>query len=142
MSLNLTVKEKDVSITHFDTDTIVISIAQENAVIELTGNTMLKTTGDFHILSDGEMSFASKNGMYLDTIDSKLHLNSRKSKILKDTNEAKNHMTKIYFDQTKKLLEKSREKSETIEQLFDKMNKRIEELEKRTVSLVRFGGLR
>ena len=69
----------------------LISITIKNdmsMVVDLNNDIMLKTKGDFHILSEGEMSFASKNNIHLDSVGSNLYLNSRQSSVLKDEPES------------------------------------------------------
>jgi len=86
--LVLSVKPEDVEIIE-ENGIMTITIKNDmSMVVEMTKDMMLKTQGDFHILSEGEMSFASKNNVHIDSVGSNLYLNSRRSNILKDEPES------------------------------------------------------
>jgi len=73
----------------FDEENVSISLGGgKNNTITLKGDTKLAIDGDFHMFANGEMSFITKdNKICMDAIDSQIHLNSRASKILKDSYE-------------------------------------------------------
>ena len=105
-NLTLKVKPENVEIIQ-ENDMVTIKIFNDMKMsIQMAGDIMLQTDGDFHVLSKGEMSFASENGVHIDSIGSNIHLNSRQSKILKDTKEAKRYRVKQELENNKHLLDK------------------------------------
>ena len=104
-NLTLTVKPENVEIIQ-ENDMVTIKISNDmKMTIQMTGDMMIQTGGDFHILSKGEMSFASENGVHIDSVGSNIHLNSRQSKILKNTEEAIQYKVKHELENNKHLLD-------------------------------------
>lgn len=70
-------------------------------LLELDGNTMLKSSGKLLFLSEEEMGFISKNNIYVESIDSELHLNSRLCSLIKDTPKAIEERKRMKEDEQK-----------------------------------------
>jgi hypothetical protein len=98
--------------------------------IKLNNDILIENDKDLHFINKGELSLTTKdNNICIDTINSKLYFNSRKSKILKDTDEAKIYLTKLYFDQNKQILNNiNNQKNEN--NIINGMLNRINNLEK------------
>jgi len=103
-SLTLVLKPENVQIVQKNGLTNIIIKNDMAMIVEMANDVMLKTKGDFHILADGEMSFASKNDLHFDSVDSKLYLNSRQSTLLKDKPESIAYRTKQELERSKSLL--------------------------------------
>lgn len=113
-ALVLQVKPEDVEIIK-EKDYIHISIKNDaKMIIEMNNDVMLRPHGDFHIVSDGEMSFVSHNNIHMDTINSNIYLNSRQGKILKDTEEAIDQRLKMACEHKKTLLEAKKQNDFTL----------------------------
>lgn len=112
----------------------------ENNSIVLDGNTTLAVNGNFVLASNGFMQIMSKDNMHLDTVGSKLFLNSRNSPLLIDTEEAREFKKMLEIAAEKRRLElEDHSKEEHINGHTCEMMKRIliafEVLEERLVEL-------
>ena len=103
--------------------------------IKFNCDIIIENDKDLHILNRGELSLTTKdNNLCIDTINSKLYFNSRKSKILKDSDEAKSYLTKLYFDHNKQISNNiNNQKNET--DIIHEMLIRIIELENKLKEL-------
>lgn len=73
--------------------------------LKFNNDIIIENDKDLHFINKGELSLTTKdNNLCVDTINSKLYFNSRKSKLLKDSDEAKTYLTKLYFDHNKQIL--------------------------------------
>ena len=57
---------------------------QSDILLEFCGNTMLKSKGKLFFVSEDEMGFISNNDIHIESIGSKLFLNSRQCSIIED----------------------------------------------------------
>jgi len=108
------------------------------------GNINVLFDNDIHIGVNGEFGVVTTNNMHFDTIKSKLFLNSRKSKALKDMPESKEYRQNLDLEQKSKLLLIDNEhehfinKMEDLDSKVEKyintielLGKKIEELEQK-----------
>jgi hypothetical protein len=112
--LILKIKPEDIEIIKKNNIIEINILNSTDIVFNLENNLMFKTKGQFHILADGEISFASKDGLHIDTIDSKLFLNSRNSSILKDLPESIKYRTKMELEYNKIKLEALKQEEFTL----------------------------
>jgi len=95
---------KDVEITEKNDKTeikiepfnFVVRFDDDQVEVVIAGNTQMMVDGNFYIGVNGEMGLMS-NGepIHIDSLNSNIHLNSRKSKILKDLPESEEYRNKI-----------------------------------------------
>ena len=130
--LTLRVKAKDVNIVNKN-DMVEINILNDmDIVLNTNNNFLLNTKGQFHILADDEISFASKKGVHIDSINSSLYLNSRRSSILKDEPESVSYRARMELDFNKTKLETIKQENFTLK-LKDRVSileDKIKEIEK------------
>ncbi len=77
-------------VVRYDDENLEIKFkGKKNNSIMLDGNTKLCVNGDFYILAAGEMGLVTDGSpMHLDSVNSKLFINSRVSNLLKDLPES------------------------------------------------------
>lgn len=84
----------------------------ENNNIVLDGNTTLGINGNFVLASNGFMQIMTKEDMFLDSIGSRIFLNSRNSPVLTNTEEAREFRKMLEEDAEKRRLEKVHQEEE------------------------------
>jgi hypothetical protein len=96
-----------------------------NIIVEKNGNDInVLFDGNINIGINGEMGIVSTKNISIDTLNSKLYLNSRKSPSIKNNQESLD-----YIKQSEKLLKK---KQFLIDHEYNSLIKRIEKLEELT----------
>jgi hypothetical protein len=81
----------------YNSETAVIEFfGGKNNEIRLAGNTRFAVDGDLYIAANGELGIMTRGeGIHLDSIGGKIHLNSRQSKILKDRPESLEYLERM-----------------------------------------------
>ena len=106
----------------------IIRFDEDKVEISVKGNTQMKIDGDFHLGINGEFGImTNKEPIHLDSIGSKLYLNSRQSKILKGLPESKKYIEKMDEENKKHQFLIEEEHKYTIDRV-DRLEKEIEEL--------------
>jgi hypothetical protein len=100
-SLVFETKPEAIEVEYVSDDLVRVKISGDMAVsVEFNNDVMLSTKGDFTIATEGELSLVSKdNPINIDTVDSKLYLNSRQGKLLKDLPESKEYLERMKQEQ-------------------------------------------
>jgi hypothetical protein len=108
-----------------------VVICENHLEICFNDNTILSTNGDLGINVNGEFSVTTNNhDLHLDSINSNIHLNSRRSKYIKDLPESIEYREQL----DKEMREKERamlEHHEHFDEYLEMLENRISELEKR-----------
>lgn len=92
------------------------------------GNINVLFENDIHIGINGELGVVSTNNIHLDTIGSKVFINSRKSKQLKDLPESIEHKEKLEMESKKRLLH-MHEEHESFQKMIDDLKEKVNQLE-------------
>ena len=75
---------------------LVVRYDAEKFEIVFQGNTKLFVDGDFHLAASGELGFITRGApIHLDSVDSQIFLNSRRSKPLQDLPESAAYLAEV-----------------------------------------------
>ncbi len=99
--------------------------------VEFNNDVMLASKGDFTLASEGEMSIISKdNPICIDSIDSDIYLNSRKSKLLKDDPKSIEYNRKMITERKSNLriATMAEMENKTLKQRVTELEEQMEEL--------------
>jgi hypothetical protein len=96
-----------------------INYKNDSVKLIINDNTNFMVNGDFIIGCNGELSLVSNNGIHLDSIDSNIHLNSRKSKFFNN-----NDVLKLLKEECKEQMQE-----ENLQEEIKKLKQRISDLE-------------
>ena len=126
---DVSIKEKnDVTEIEILPFNFIIRFDEDKVEISVKGNTQMKVDGDFHLGINGEFGImTNKEPIHLDSIGSKLYLNSRKSKLLKNLPESKKYIEKMDEENKKHQFLIEEEHKYTIDRV-DRLEKEMEEL--------------
>ena len=127
----LRIPSEDIDIRPGKYNTKITIKNTSDILLELDGNTMLKSSGKLFFLSEEEMGFISKHNIFIESIDSELHLNSRLCSVIKDDPESIKYreQAQIAYEEDKKIAEE--------QQLFTKQLKdRVTILEQKVATLL------
>ncbi len=88
MSTKLTIPSGDIEVREENNNTIISIKNSKHIVFDLDGDTMFKSNGKIFFVSDEEIGFISKKNIHLESIDSKIYMNSRQCSLIKDKPES------------------------------------------------------
>ena len=88
MSTKLTIPSADIEVREENNNTIISIKNSKHIVFDLDGDTMFKSNGKIFFVSDEEIGFISKKNIHLESIDSKIYMNSRQCSLIKDELES------------------------------------------------------
>ncbi len=100
----LRIPSEDIDICPGKNNTKISIKNNSEILLELDGDTMLKSSGKLFFLSEEEMGFISKSNIFIESIDSDLHLNSRLCSLIKDDPKSIAERATMELDHGKQLL--------------------------------------
>ena len=119
----------------FNDDTLEISFeGKENNNICIKGNTKMLIDGDFMIGAQGEMEFANKGNIHLDSVGGKMFWNSRMGQTIKGLPESiewRRKKAEEYKIQMEINEEEEKRKAIMFSEYMDGIEERIEMLEEK-----------